>query len=115
MQAKEGRRAEGFFLTCIPTQKSLLKSSLQILRSEQPLLKATIREQSEKIAKLEDKIVQLEGELGNAMKKLANVGGNEISKEGTCFKEDGKFQFVVNSDGHNILEHHICTFSTKFG
>ena len=88
---------------------------MQILRSEQPLLKATIREQSEKIAKLEDKIVQLEGELGNAMKKLANVGGNEISKEATCFKEDGKFQFVVNSDGHNILEHHICTFSTKLG
>ena len=81
------------------------KSSLQILRSEQPLLKATIREQSEKIAKLEDRIVQLEQKL--AMNKIADVGENAISKEALSFKEDGKFQFVIHRDNHNMLEHHI--------
>ena len=75
---------------------------MQILRSEQPLLKATIREQSEKIAKLEDRIVQLERKL--AMNKIADVGENEISKEAMSFKVDGKFQF---EQCHNILEHHI--------
>ena len=80
---------------------------MQSLRSEQPLLKATIRQQSEKIAKLEDKIVQLERELGTAMKKLANVGGDESSKEATGCKEYGKFQFVVPRDSLNMLEHHI--------
>ena len=78
---------------------------MQILRSEQPLLKATIREQSEKIAKLEDRIVQLERKL--AMNKIADVGENAISKEGMGFKEDGKFQFVIHRDNHNMLEHHI--------
>ena len=74
------------------SQLFLAQNPLQVYRTEQPKLKATIHEQSKKIANLEARVAHLERDLATAINKLAMAKDDGCSTKTKDKKENGKLQ-----------------------